>query len=217
MRTIHIAAVAPACGRYLGMGLTVRTTFAQEVSIMKPLSLRRLSVSTALGMALTVPAWVCAQPPAAKPANPTPGCHATPAQLAANKKVAMDFFITQGAERVALAAPTYKQHNPAFKKRAEQAGETDYQEYAKFFAQPRTPPRQQGPQPPRGNPFEVVTAECDIVTIVHKVYRQDPTAAPGTFYEAFTFDTFRVKDGKLTEHWDGAQIQPVAARAPGGG
>jgi predicted SnoaL-like aldol condensation-catalyzing enzyme len=60
-------------------------------------------------------------------------------------------------------------------------------------------------------------AECDLVTIVHKNYRQDPTAPAGTFYEVFTFDTFRVRNGKLVEHWDGAVINPPAATgAPAG-
>jgi predicted SnoaL-like aldol condensation-catalyzing enzyme len=53
--------------------------------------------------------------------------------------------------------------------------------------------------------------------MVHKQYRQDPTAEPGKFYEAFTFDTFRVKNGKLTEHWDNAVIAPPAAAAGGRG
>ena len=65
-----------------------------------------------------------------------------------------------------------------------------------------------------GNQFEIVTATCDVVTMIHKQYRQDPTAAPGTFYEAFTFDAFRVRNGKVVEHWDGALIQPPAP--PGG-
>ena len=59
-------------------------------------------------------------------------------------------------------------------------------------------------------------AECDLVTIVHKNFRQDPTAPAGTFYEVFTFDTFRVRNGKLVEHWDGAVINPPAAPGSGG-
>jgi len=148
-------------------------------------------------------------------ANPTPGCTATPAQLAENKKVAMEFFQAQGADRVALADPTYKQHNPAFKKRAEDNKVSDYEEFKAAFANPQGRGRGRGPAagptPPPGNPYEVVTAECDIVSVIHKNYRQDPTAEPGKFYEVFTFDTFRIKNGKLVEHWDGAVINPPAA------
>jgi predicted SnoaL-like aldol condensation-catalyzing enzyme len=158
-----------------------------------------------------------ATPAFAQQANPAPGCTATAAQLEANKKVAMEFFRTTGDARVALADPSYKQHNPAFKKRAEDNKVTDYEEFkAAFTAQagrqggPGRGPAT-GPTPPQGNPFEVVTAECDIVTVVHKNYRQDPTAEPGKFYEVFTFDTFRVRNGKLVEHWDGAVITPPAA------
>jgi predicted SnoaL-like aldol condensation-catalyzing enzyme len=158
---------------------------------------------------------------------PERGCTATPAQMEANKKVAMEFFRPgiSGADRVALADPTYKQHNPAFVKGAKEAGMNDYDYFKSRFGGParqgggpgggaaRGGGRGQatGPQPPQGNPLEVVMAECDLVTIIHKNYRQDPTAAPGTFYEVFTFDTFRVRNGKLTEHWDGAVINPPAA------
>ena len=143
--------------------------------------------------------------------NPTPGCSASPAQLEANKKVALEFF-RPGADRLALADPSYKQHNPAFKKRAEENKVSDYEEFKAAFSGGRGGGRgpATGPAPPPGNPLEVVTAECDIVTIVHKNYRQDPTAEPGKFYEAFTFDTFRIKDGKLVEHWDSAVINPPA-------
>ena len=168
-----------------------------------------------LALALLGAAPLTAQPPAVQ-ANPAQGCEATPAQLEANKKVVMEFFRTTGEERVALADVSYKQHNPAFKKRAEESKVSDYEEFKNaFLAQaagrggagggPAA-----GPQPPPGNPFEVVTAECDIVTIVHKNYRQDPTADPGKFYEMFTFDTFRVRNGKLVEHWDSAVINPPA-------
>jgi predicted SnoaL-like aldol condensation-catalyzing enzyme len=145
-----------------------------------------------------------------QPANPTPGCSATPAQLAANKKLVMSFF-DPAVDRVSLADPSYKQHNPVFKKRGADKGISDYEEYkAAFSGGGRGRGAGNGPQPPQGNPLEVVTAECDIVTVVHKNYRQDPTAEAGKFYEVFTFDTFRVKDGKLVEHWDGAVINPPA-------
>jgi predicted SnoaL-like aldol condensation-catalyzing enzyme len=160
-----------------------------------------------------------AQQQLAVQANPVPGCAVTPAQLEANKKVALEFFRTRGADRVALADPTYKQHNPAFKKRAEDNKVSDYEEFkASFLALAAGPGGSgpgpaAGPPPPRENPLEIVTAECDIVTTVHRIYRQDPTAEPGKFYEVFTFDTFRVKDGKLTEHWDDSVINPQARRA----
>ncbi len=153
-----------------------------------------------------------AQQPMA-PANPAPGCSVTPAQLEANKKVALDFVRTRGPARVALADPSYKQHNPEFKKRAEENKVSDYEEYkSAFLSAPRGPGGGSGgpgagARPPLGNPLEIVTAECDIVTVVHKIYRPDPTA-PGKFYEAFAFDTFRVKDGKLVEHWDDDMIRP---------
>jgi predicted SnoaL-like aldol condensation-catalyzing enzyme len=153
-----------------------------------------------------------AQTPApAVQANPTPGCTATPAQLDANRKLVMQFIQTSGADRVALADVTYKQHNPVFVKRAADNHVSDYEEFKNaFLAQAAGPVRGLGlgPTPP-GNPLEIVTAECDIVTVIHRNFRHDPTA-PGKLYEAFTFDTFRVKNGKLVEHWDDASINPPA-------
>jgi predicted SnoaL-like aldol condensation-catalyzing enzyme len=156
--------------------------------------------------------------------NPTPGCTATPAQIEETRKAGIAFTRSQGAERVALADPSYKQHNPAFVKGAREAKMSDYDYFKSRFG---GPPRgggagaagggrgaaPAGPQPPQGNPTEIVMVECDLVTIIHKNYRQDPTAPAGTFYEVFTFDTFRVRNGKLTEHWDGAVINPPAPAA----
>jgi predicted SnoaL-like aldol condensation-catalyzing enzyme len=189
--------------------------------------------SALLGL-LVVAASAAAQQPARQPiVNPTPGCTATPAQLEEVRKAGIAFTFSQGAERVALADPTYKQHNPAFVKGAREAGMNDYDYFKARFGGP--PAARQGgaapaagagrgaaagPQPPPGNPTEIVMAECDLVTIIHKNYRQDPTAPPGTWYEAFTFDTFRVRNGKLIEHWDSAVINPPAAApagAPAGG
>jgi len=182
--------------------------------------------TAALGAMLFVPIAFAQAPPApsVQHTNPAPGCSASPAQLEANRKVAMDFFRVNGAERVALADPSYKQHNPAFKKRAEDNKVSDYEEFKAAFANPPAgrqglpggPGGAAGSRPPAGNPFEVVTAECDIVTVVHKNYHQDPTAEPGKFYEVFTFDTFRVRNDKLVEHWDGAVINPPGAGGRGG-
>jgi predicted SnoaL-like aldol condensation-catalyzing enzyme len=167
---------------------------------------------------VALPAIAQQPPPPANAANPAQGCTATPQQLEANKKVAMQFFRVQGDERVALADPSYKQHNPAFKKRGEEAKISDYEEFKNSFSSAALAARGRGPgagrgqaagpTPPAGNPFEVVTAECDLVTVVHKNFRQDPTAESGKFYEVFTFDTFRIRNGKLVEHWDGAVINP---------
>jgi predicted SnoaL-like aldol condensation-catalyzing enzyme len=160
---------------------------------------------------------------------PQAGCKATPAELEANKKVAMAFF-APNADRVALADPSYKQHNPAFVKGGKEAKLNDYEYFKSRFGGPRQggpgggagggqAPGAAGPQPPAGNPLEIVMAECDLVTIIHRNNRQDPTAPAGTFYEVFTFDTFRVRNGKLVEHWDGAVINPPAPAggAPGQG
>jgi predicted SnoaL-like aldol condensation-catalyzing enzyme len=181
------------------------------------MAVTNLSASLAAALLLTVAPAFAQQPTLA------PGCTATPAQLEANKKVATEFF-RPGVDRVALADPSYKQHNPAFIKGGREAKLGDYEYFKSRFG---GPPRgggpgggagrgaADGPQPPQGNPLEIVMAECDLVTVVHKNFRQDPTEAAGTFYEVFTFDTFRVRNGKLVEHWDGAVINPPAAGGPG--
>lgn len=173
-------------------------------------------------VALSAPAW--AQTRDNGPMSP---CMLTPAQIEEGRKVALQFF-APGVDRLAIADPTYKQHNPAFVKGAKEAGLNDYDYFKSRFG---GPPRQggpgggapraggppPGPQPPAGNQTELVVTECDVTAVMHKANRQDPTAAPGTFYEAFTFDMFRVRNGKLVEHWDGAVINPPApaAGAPG--
>jgi predicted SnoaL-like aldol condensation-catalyzing enzyme len=160
---------------------------------------------------------------APKVAFPVAGCTATPAQLEANKKAALAFFrpgIT-AQERATLIDPGYIQHNPVFKKYADENKISYYEGFKQLMGRQGGPGRggaaANGPQPPQGNPVEIVTAECDLVTIIHKNYRQDPTAAPGTWYEVFTFDVFRVQNGKLIEHWDGAVINAPAAPAGGRG
>jgi predicted SnoaL-like aldol condensation-catalyzing enzyme len=182
---------------------------------MKTVSL----IGFALLLFSTAPAM--AQQSAAQ-ANATPVCTLTPAEAAASQKVAMDFATKTGEAKVALADPSYVQHNPANHRRAEQDNLSDYDEFKKTFLGQaagggagggRGPGA--GPQPPPGNPMEIVVAQCDTLVIIHKVYRQDPTAEPGKFYESFTFDAYRVKNGKVTDHWDANTIAPPAPAGRG--
>src|SRR5205809_7974184 len=112
---------------------------------MIPEEIRTGESSMKIGNALPIilALLLLAIPAGAQQANPAPGCTATPAQLEANRKVAMEFFRAQGADRVALADPSYKQHNPAFKKRAEDNKVSDYEEFKAAFANP--PQRGGGP------------------------------------------------------------------------
>ena len=172
-------------------------------------------LTTALALLLLPSFATMAQdltPPAQ--ANPAPGCKASPAEVEANRKVAMDFFRVSGEARVALLDPAYIQHNPLLVQRAQQEHLSDYEEAKSAFLAQATGQvlgLGLGPTPP-GNRFEIVTAECDLVTIIHSGFRHDPTGQ-SKFYEAFTFDTFRVKGGKLVENWDGASLS-APSQAP---
>jgi predicted SnoaL-like aldol condensation-catalyzing enzyme len=144
------------------------------------------------------------------------------AQLEANKKIAMEFFrpgIT-AQERYDLLHDGYIQHNPAFKKFADD-NKLSYKEgFLKMMAanmarQGGAGARGGGPTPPPTNPVYMVMAEGDLVTILQERNVQDPTAPAGTWYKQYWFDTFRIRDGKLYEHWDGAVINPPAGRGAG--
>ena len=144
-------------------------------------------------------------------------CAGTPAaaqDLEENKRIASEFFrpgIT-AEERLELLHDDYIQHNPAFKKFADDNNLTYKEGFEQMFAQfagrGRGRGGQQGPQPPVGNNLYMVLAEGDLVFIMRQQFAQDPTEEPGTFYERFAWDTFRIRDGKLYEHWDGAVINP---------
>ena len=164
--------------------------------------------------------------------GPMSPCTLTPAQLQETRRVAMEFF-RPGGDRVAIADPRYTQHNPGFLKGGLAAMMSDFDYFKSRFGGPPAGAaaagaaaggaRQGGAAPaggggrgnatppPAGNGTEIVLQECDVLVAVHKNYVQDPTAAPGTYYAGFSFDMFRVRDGKLVEHWDGARINAPAA------
>jgi predicted SnoaL-like aldol condensation-catalyzing enzyme len=166
-----------------------------------------------LGAACSLALLAAATPALAQPA--ARACTLTPAQIEANRQAGMAFFKpgVTAADRVALVDPSYIQHNPVFKKFGQDQKLNDYDAFKARLAQGFAPPpgaaAPAGPTPPPVDNYALVTVDCDLVTILHKNFRQVPGAAPGTWYEAFTFDTFRVKDGKFTEHWDAAVLPPA--------
>ena len=151
------------------------------------------------------------------------GCNATTAELEVEKNLVLDFYrpgITLG-QLIALIDPSYVQHNPLALKFAREKHVSDYEEFRQLFsamavsANPGSKNILEGPARRGGRAPHVVilTAECDLVTAIVRYTRSDPTALPGTTYERFAFDTFRVRGGKLVEHWDDEEITPESAEA----
>ena len=158
------------------------------------------------------------------------GANATPAQLEAEKKVALEFFRPDLTlpERIALIDPSYVQHNPLAVKMAAENHLSDYEQFKLMFtrmAAQQAASGSKGPaKPGQAAPKPVIVmAEGDLVTVVLEGTVQDPTSAPGTKYEAFHWDTFRVRNSKLVEHWDGQMLSAKAVQmaramdAPAGG
>lgn len=149
----------------------------------------------------------------------------TAAQLEANKKVVMEFYrpgITPD-ERYALIHKDYVQHNATYVKYAKDhnvSGNEAFRQIRLAQAQAlaagrATPPGAPAPGAPQGNTFHILYAEGDLVVRIAQRWPADPTR-PGQFYETFFWDTFRVRNGKLVEHWDGATL-PAPAPARGRG
>jgi hypothetical protein len=111
----------------------------------------------------------------ASPAEPLQGCTASPAAIAVSKQLAMTYLnAANGAARAQTLADDYVDHSP------------------RKVDPPASPARTR----------DHILAECDYVSVVWKQVLPDPDNASRT-WEAFTFDAFRIKDGKIAEHWDG--------------
>ena len=130
-------------------------------------------------------------------------------KLAANKKVAYDFFrIVLVGRRLNEAdkfmTVDYMQHNPNA-----DTGMAGFKAY--FSALPG------GEQPiPNDLPGLVaIQAEGDYVTLSF-VREYDDAGVKGGKYTTTWFDMFRIVNGKIVEHWDSAMkgaAGPVAAKA----
>ena len=187
-----------------------------------------VGIVTAIG--LGVPAWLSpgagfiAQAQAAPVAGPTEqGCSRQ--EEAANKKLMERFQgppIPSPQAYFDVMHPDYIQHNPdalrfeqlnhltgkaAMGKLLEAMGKLSYH----------------GPADSLGVPVMMI-AECDLIMVLHQVEEPDPQNQ-GKTYTAFWFEMFRIKDGKLYEHWDDDRLTtplppylaaPIAALKPPG-
>jgi predicted SnoaL-like aldol condensation-catalyzing enzyme len=174
-----------------------------------------LTASACLALSITC---VIATADEASQALPAKGVSA--AQMEKNKEVVRAFFKpgVTGKERYDLLDEGYIQHNPGAKKMADDM----HVSYKEGFRQmldrmggnfPTPPTQVDGVNVPPGNMTYMVLAEGDLVFVMSQQYRRDPTITSSVvFYPAYTWDVFRVRNGKLYEHWDGATIRP-----PGGG
>lgn len=186
--------------------------------------MKRPSVSLILvalvGLALGSSSTAVAQ--SHEPPMPS-GCSATTAELQIEKNLVIEFYrpgITL-RQLIALIDPSYVQHNPLALKFAQEKHISDYEEFKQLFtamaasANPDSTDKLDGPARRGGRAPHVVivTAECDLVTAIVQNTRPDPTAPQGTTYERFGFDTFRVRGGKLVEHWDNEEITPDLVEA----
>jgi predicted SnoaL-like aldol condensation-catalyzing enzyme len=136
-----------------------------------------------------------------------------PATIEANKKLATTMFqgppkpeeIEKGPE---IMDKDYIQHNPEFKRFGEinhLHGLEEFKALMPMMMKANGPFAPPPPDAPKGNPLYMVLADCDMIVILQQRYLPDPQHK-GKYYEAFWFDAFRVKNGKLAEHWDAAEI-----------
>ena len=114
-------------------------------------------------------------------------------RLAANKKLVYDFWREVFQTRDMARAPTYMaedymQHNPRVP--------TGRQAFMDFFGR-----FEKQPLRPQIDNLVTMVAEGDLVILAFRRELPDPQH-PGQTYTTTWFDMFRIKDGKIAEHWD---------------
>jgi predicted SnoaL-like aldol condensation-catalyzing enzyme len=129
----------------------------------------------------------------------------TPLQLNANKQLVLEFsrqvFEARDTSKAGnFLAEDVIDHNPNIPSGLKGFVETFDRMWkpGPRASHPETDPMQGVQHPP-----VAVVAEGDKVLVVLKIKRPDPDA-PSKTYDSFWFDLYRIKNAKITEHWDGA-------------
>jgi predicted SnoaL-like aldol condensation-catalyzing enzyme len=122
------------------------------------------------------------------------------AKAVANKRLVYDFWreVFEGghmefAEK--YMAESYIQHNPNVP-----TGRAAFVDFFSKFAKPKTV------EPKVKAPLVAIVAEGDLVILAFAREGTDPKD-PTKKYTTTWFDMFRVKDGRIVEHWDAALKQ----------
>ena len=118
---------------------------------------------------------------------------------ALNKKIVTDFyrlvFEPRNADLIEqYVAPDFVEHNPTI-----EGGRDGLVKFMKTLPRPANDDL----LPEMKNPPVFIVAEGDLVTFIFKQSTPDPKDKTKS-YDRFTFDMFRIKNGKIVEHWDGA-------------
>lgn len=124
-----------------------------------------------------------------------------PPELAANKRLAYDLYRMVMAGQLdkldtVASRENWINHNPN-----EESGYDGMIKYlSKIFGD------KSGPLPDALPGMVAIVAENDLVVLVFARTLEHP-GKPGETYSTTWFDMFRVKDGKVVEHWDPATIE----------
>ena len=135
--------------------------------------------------------------------NPAAMLKSSDPKLAANKKIAYDFYrIVLGGLRLDQAEKymkdDYIQHNPN--------ADTGIRGFKEFFVKLGGPK----PIPDTLSNLVAIQAEGDYVTLSF-VREYDDPVNKGQKYTSTWFDMFRIENGRIAEHWDPA-TKPAPAK-----
>jgi len=167
------------------------------------ISKQAIGAAAGIVIGLGVPAWSGHGPAqAASIADPTrQSCSRE--QEAANKQITLN-SLTSPQDYYNLMHPDYIQHNPDAL-RFEQINHLHGRDAMAKLLEVMGKLGSRGPPPAFLAKRTIMVAECDLVMVLRQIEEPDPQN-PGKTYTAFGFEMFRIKDGKLYEHWDDDRI-----------